>query len=70
MPASEELKKAQDKIRTLKAELAQITAAATKPSRGLQDALTATQAAQVVPEQPACLLRCRIAREWSSRAGV
>ena len=55
VPVSEELKKAQDEIRTLKAELAQITAAPTKPSRGLQDALTATQAAQVVPRATSLL---------------
>ena len=54
-PQAGELKKAHDEIRALKAELAQITAAPTKPSRGLQDALTATQAAQVVPRATSLL---------------
>jgi len=50
VPVNEELKKAQDEIKTLKAELVRITAAPTKPSKGLQDALTATKAAQVAPQ--------------------
>jgi len=45
VPVSEELNKAQGEIWTLKAELARVTTAPTKPFKGVQDDPTATQAA-------------------------
>jgi len=50
VPVNEELRKAQEEIKSLKAELAQLTAAPSRPSQGLKEAFVATKAAQVVPQ--------------------